>query len=698
MQDFSSSKPNDNINNFQSNPIENQNKKMAPPPPPIPNQKTTAAAPLPPIPNQKTMAAPLPPITNEKIMAPPPPIPNQRTTAPPPPIPNQKTTAAPPTIPNQKTTAAAPPPPIPNQRTMAAPPPPISNQRTMAAPPPPISNQRTMAVPPSPIPNQKTTAAAPPPIPNEKTMVAPPPPIPNYKAEAPRTITNKTNIENKVHTSADKIKEASDKIKQKSDKIKQKVENLNKEESVNNIKKYLKIALDCLSKIYIIDFFRRLFKKNNIGTIIFLALNLLLYIALFGGFAMPQIIPMAIFLYIISLMIALSPFGEFILRFQSGCKKLSKFKNKEQAQRIQRIFEEVYAKAREFDPSISPKVKIFISKDEDMNAFATGRKTVCVTKGLLKLSDGEIKGILGHEFGHLAHKDTDLLLVILVSNILLSIMFVILRVIVTLFIFLIGEGESSFGGIGNLIVRILVDLLLLSLIKLWTKLGVLLVMHSSRQNEFEADKFSAEIGYGNELACGLNTIDGDSFKKGFFASLRSSHPDTTDRIDRVKNWLSVNKKEFVPNNISSINTYSAGTAPMGMAAAFPPSPKAQKPVPNKPIEFMRTEEIEINNFCYGRFSEDGRMHYGQVLNIQDVYADFLFLNNNREWVHINCLTSVKDALNQLKAFGFNKQKGTYDPCHIQQKNPDGNAVVKFNDGRVEMLNEKSLIFICPPNM
>ncbi len=67
----------------------------------------------------------------------------------------------------------------------------------------------------------------------------------------------------------------------------------------------------------------------------------------------------------------------------------------------------------------------------------------------------------------------------------------------------------------------------------WTKIGVLLVMKSSRGNEFEADEFSFNLGYGNELCALLDTIAG-SGAKGLFANLASSHPDKDDRIAKLQ--------------------------------------------------------------------------------------------------------------------------------------------------------------------
>ena len=42
-----------------------------------------------------------------------------------------------------------------------------------------------------------------------------------------------------------------------------------------------------------------------------------------------------------------------------------------------------------------------MNHDEAPNAFATGRKTICVTEGMLSMPVEQIKATLGHEFGHL---------------------------------------------------------------------------------------------------------------------------------------------------------------------------------------------------------------------------------------------------------------------------------------------------------
>jgi Zn-dependent protease with chaperone function len=285
--------------------------------------------------------------------------------------------------------------------------------------------------------------------------------------------------------------------------------------------------------MYIFSFFKNLFRKANALIIVYLALNITIYVALFGGFSSGVLAGMAVALYLVSLCIALSPIGEFILRIQSGCKKI---KRPDYLQRLMPLFNEVYARAKAKDPSISDNVGLYMSNDDIPNAFATGRKTICVTKGFLTFSDEQIKGALAHEFAHLAHKDTDLLLLISVGNMLISAIFVIYRIIINISLFFfVTMSRSEF--IGRILTAIFINAILASLIWVWTKIGSLLVRHSSRQNEFEADQFAHELGYGKELCVTLEILEsmGSSSGNSFWAQLQSTHPDTDDRIARLQN-------------------------------------------------------------------------------------------------------------------------------------------------------------------
>lgn len=278
--------------------------------------------------------------------------------------------------------------------------------------------------------------------------------------------------------------------------------------------------------MYIVDFGLRLFRKGNIGIIIYLILNTLIVIGLFNDPVM------GIILYAASLSLALSPFGEWILRKQQGCKPLVR---QEHIARLQPLFEEVYAQAKKLDPYISDDVKLFISNDRIPNAFATGRKTICITKGLLSFSDEEIKATLAHEFGHLSNKDTDLILIVAVGNMIVTGMFVFYRIA----IHAIGIMMSVVNrGFGSQVVAFLIDVVLVAFMWLWTKFGTLLVMKSSRMNEFEADNFASQLGYRESLISVLDRFDemDTGELKGLWANLVSTHPDPDLRIAKLQQF------------------------------------------------------------------------------------------------------------------------------------------------------------------
>ncbi len=281
---------------------------------------------------------------------------------------------------------------------------------------------------------------------------------------------------------------------------------------------------------YFIDFIKNFKKQSNIGILLYFMLNIYIITSMFSdNFQNKEGIVTGLVLYTISLAIALSPIGEKILRFQTGCKEI---KREEYKQKIEPLFREVYQEAKKLNPSIPDDVKLYMSSDEYPNAFATGRKTICITKGFLKYSDEYIKATLAHEFGHLSNKDTDLLLVISVGNLIVTALFIIYRLIVTLLALVM----SIFIGDGaEVIIAFLINIVLAAMMWVWTKIGIVLVMHSSRKNEFLADKFSYDCGYGESLAQVLDQFY-DTGAKGLWANLISSHPSLDERVAKLQEY------------------------------------------------------------------------------------------------------------------------------------------------------------------
>ena len=296
--------------------------------------------------------------------------------------------------------------------------------------------------------------------------------------------------------------------------------------------------------MYLIDFFRKLFKSKNIGIIIWLFFNSLMFIIPFMSICPDYPILGLLFgivVYVGTIAIALSSLGEWFFRLINGCKKII---DPRILNRLIPLFNEVYARAKMKDPILSPNIRLYMINDHYPNAFALGRNTVCVTRGLLYLDDDEIKGIFAHEFSHLSNKDTDFLLFIYIGNLVMTCGFMIARAMIWIISFFLGVATSDHDdydvvkGLRGLIFARLADLLYVIAVGLYTKLGLILVRHSMRKQEYEADKFAYDLGYGEQLRDALMQLqDTNEAPKKFAANLMSTHPDIFSRIDKLNMYL-----------------------------------------------------------------------------------------------------------------------------------------------------------------
>lgn len=309
--------------------------------------------------------------------------------------------------------------------------------------------------------------------------------------------------------------------------------------------------MESLGHLYIVDFLKSMGQRKNIFSVIYLLINVAIIFTIFNYVIgnWPKALLYAIVLYSIAICIALSPVGEWILRLLNGCKKI---KDPMLLNRLEPLFMEVKerSKTKHSDFLIDDNINLYIKEDEEVNAFAVGRKTVCVTTGLLSLTDEEIKGVLGHEFGHLATHDSDLLLVIVVGNLIVTAIVSVIKFIITITRImmailgsLIGGSEGAIVGIINAIAGLLTFIAVDGVMFVWTHLGVLLTMKTSREAEYQADAFSADLGYMDGLLTFFSRYDENS--KGtdhgvdIFAALSSSHPTMRQRIEKLTKYANV---------------------------------------------------------------------------------------------------------------------------------------------------------------
>jgi heat shock protein HtpX len=193
-----------------------------------------------------------------------------------------------------------------------------------------------------------------------------------------------------------------------------------------------------------------------------------------------------------------------------------------------------------------PMPKVYIIPDPSPNAFATGRNpehaAVAATEGILQaLSDSELEGVIGHELGHVKHRD------ILISSVAATLAAAIMMTAhMARYAALFGGygGRSDGRDRGNNPIALIATIILAPIA------AMLIQMAISRSREFSADAEGARIAgnpYG--LADALRKIDAASkmvplnanpatahmfiiqpFTGGGLMSLFSSHPPTEARI------------------------------------------------------------------------------------------------------------------------------------------------------------------------
>ncbi|MBQ7198190.1 MAG: zinc metalloprotease HtpX [Selenomonadaceae bacterium] len=196
-----------------------------------------------------------------------------------------------------------------------------------------------------------------------------------------------------------------------------------------------------------------------------------------------------------------------------------------------------------------PMPRVYVIESGVPNAFATGRNpdhaAVAVTTGIMQALDyNELSGVLGHELAHVKHRD---ILIGTIAAAMAGVISMIGSIVQWGAIFGTRDDDDNGGLIGTLAAIIIAPLA-----------ASIIQMAISRSREYDADKTGGEIcGNPLYLASALEKIERftmnsapianasestahmfiinpfDGTKK-FLKGLFSTHPDTEDRISRLR--------------------------------------------------------------------------------------------------------------------------------------------------------------------
>ena len=280
-----------------------------------------------------------------------------------------------------------------------------------------------------------------------------------------------------------------------------------------------------------------LFLRANWAYLLWGGLHILLAYFIFYGISHDTSASweMTAIIYAVSIGLAISPLGEFLMRALERARKVETKRDKEY---LMPLFEEVYEEARKKTPSINKHIKLYITESKDINAFAVGRKTVMLTRGAIdSLSPEELKGIMAHEFGHISSGDSVARVITIVGNGFFSVVVMICKAIMLLFGVAVAIKSKKF--VLTFIVGFIVNLLFNYSITAFLLMGNILIALNSRYREYLADDYAYNIGFGDELKETLyqiNTLNMGGRQK-LKDWLKARHPHTTARIARLERKL-----------------------------------------------------------------------------------------------------------------------------------------------------------------
>ena len=239
-----------------------------------------------------------------------------------------------------------------------------------------------------------------------------------------------------------------------------------------------------------------------------------------------------ILIYVISICVVFSTLGEKVLRFVEDVRPLYTKREKEY---LLPIFSEVYQEARRKNPLL--RIELCVIDQMYVNACALGQHTIAVTKGAMEtFSEDELKAILCHEIGHIAHMDTVASLYLLVGQGYFSILILILKFIITLCERVIYSLTRN--GLVRLIMSGIRAVFQLFLFAYMLAINLTIAV-GSRSNEYRADTYSFMLGYGQEMVEALYLLEkiNLSEKNSVIKKMLASHPILPKRIANVERLI-----------------------------------------------------------------------------------------------------------------------------------------------------------------
>ncbi|MDR2571858.1 MAG: M48 family metalloprotease [Oscillospiraceae bacterium] len=248
----------------------------------------------------------------------------------------------------------------------------------------------------------------------------------------------------------------------------------------------------------------------------------------------------AFILYIISVILAVSPTAEELYRFLHNIRKIETNEERDYLIPILTDVIETMSQEKPEDKKKLEKIEIFIIDKLDINAYALGSATIAITKGAIKAFDeDQLKGVLAHEIAHIRNFDT-------IANMFVFIASGFFYLFVLLFQFIISLTEKTTSDEKKESVGTYLSAFIKGIFKIFLFIFSFLIQITlaieRRSKEYIADETAYELGFGDELISALYLLEKISLGdyKDLKQRLTASHPRTTARIGRLESMGSMN--------------------------------------------------------------------------------------------------------------------------------------------------------------
>lgn len=288
---------------------------------------------------------------------------------------------------------------------------------------------------------------------------------------------------------------------------------------------------------YVRSLIRTLFSRNNLGFIFYMIINFIpLYMFFFvGSFFDALLLLMVSVLFYFAFVIL---FGEISARIM-----LKAYRRIELSTRnvLSVAFSNAYTAAKRKNDIISDNIKLYVFEGTEIDAYAFGRNTLCLSSAALNLPERDLTTLLMMKFAQFSHHDSEILVLLTAGNLWYKVMAVASKV----YIYLIGafmylslywsgyKANFDLKGIFNKLGQA-AERGMLFFSKIIIRFGV----GSYRNNIYINDKFVCDCGYKVGLIRFLQDFEPEQIGQvAIFEAVNSMKPDKHMRLLEIQDYI-----------------------------------------------------------------------------------------------------------------------------------------------------------------